>query len=308
MAYHFVIKRNKTRKIEVVVMAKKSMIAPSPFGKRIFRDAQAGEEIVVEQGAYLDGLEVLTCFKNDTQVKPLLIFYHGYTQNKFSNMQIVFELAREGFYVVAPEVGGHGGRRSEQLPMWALLEATVAEVERLIRACKALPLVDESRVGLGGVSFGAVVTYHYLIWGKERVQAAAVLSGTPDLVGLLGQPLGFLTPDQGAGLAMFKPPSLAEKNKALAKAENYSALNHWQRLQEVPLLMLHGDQDEAVSLVGEAKLYELMKAEGLGPDLDYRVYEGVPHEGNNSMKRDLVSWFKENLLLKHAKGGEKNGQ
>lgn len=249
-------------------------------------------DIVIKRNIMIGEIPVLNCFIDDGAKKPLFIFFHGYTQNKESNLQIIYELAAEGFFVVAPDCAGHGERENrEGYRMCGLLQKTTKEVDNIIEAYQNHAQVDSSRLFIAGASFGGVVTYSYLALGKYPVKAAAALSSTPDLEAMLQLPLAFLSPDMVKGKKPFTPPDETEKAETFALGAQISPLNHWQAIAKTPLIMIHGTDDEVVPLAGEEKLYNLLSANASDNDLQLHHFRGCGHASTPEMKNYLINWF-----------------
>ena len=249
-------------------------------------------DVVIKRNLMIDDIPVLNCYLDDGSKKPLFIFVHGYTQNKESNLQIIYELATEGFFVVAPDCAGHGQRgNAEGYRMCGLLQKTTAEVDKLIAHYQGQEDIDLEQIFLAGASFGGVVTYSYLVSGKYPIKAAAVLSSTPDLEAVLRLPLGFVDPETVDGKKPFVPPTETEKAETFAIGQRISPLNHWETIGKTPLMIIHGTEDEVLSLSGEIKLYELLAPTASDEQLQLHHFKGIGHASTPEMKNYLLDWF-----------------
>lgn len=258
------------------------------------RPSQYGStaDVIIKRDLTIEDIPVLNCYLDDDIKKPLFIFVHGYTQNKESNLQLIYELATEGFFVVAPDCAGHGQRNNpEGYRTCGLLQKTTAEVDKLIAYYQGQDNVDAEQIFIAGASFGGLVTYSYLAFGKYPIKAAAALSSTPDLEAVLRLPLGFVEPEMVSGKKPFAPPSEAEKIETFAIGERISPLNHWETIGKTPLIMIHGMDDEVLALDGEIKLYELLASTASDEHLQLHHFKGIGHSSSPEMKNYFLDWF-----------------
>lgn len=120
-----------------------------------------------------------------------VLFYHGLTAQKESNLNEYRVLTDAGFLVVALDNAGHGARR---LPDFAarfhpanpdagvefltLVRDTALETPKVVDALLEQGLAREDRLGIAGWSMGGFVTYRALL-EEKRFRAAVTIVGSP---------------------------------------------------------------------------------------------------------------------------------
>jgi dipeptidyl aminopeptidase/acylaminoacyl peptidase len=234
-----------------------------------------------------DGLRVVGYLvrPRDSSAKhlPLIIFNRGgiLDRGKIEPFNLIdFEqLSEEGFVALASQYRGNdGGEGHEELG-----GADLDDVSNLLETAKSLPYVDTRNVFMCGVSRGGMMTF--LEMRKNfPMNAAAVVGAVYDL----------------AAFGERAPGILAEATKLIPNYsdEGASALRErsvmdWPETVNVPLLMLHGADDDEVP-VTEALTFA-MKLSNLKKTFELTVYAGDIHEAAKNRKdRDtrITAWFK----------------
>lgn len=273
-------------------MANKHIVTPSRLGVYAGKNPEKKVEPLLIKDQVYGGVPTLSCALDDGKIKPLLLFYHGFSQDKYDQMQMICDLANEGYYVVVPEIMGHGQRDNpENLRTFDLFKTTLGEMDDLLEALTEEVLVDTGKIALAGTSFGGMVVYHALAFSKRPIKAAAVMSSTPDLLGLLSQPAGFLTVEMACGEKPFAPPTAEEKARIFEEAPSYSPLVHWEKISHLPTLLVHGQKDPLIAPEADEALYDLLAPMDQEDQLTLYLYEGVGHELKPEMKNLVVDWF-----------------
>lgn len=237
-----------------------------------------------------DGLKVVGYLvrPRDTSAKhlPLIIFNRGgfLDRGKIEPFNLIdFEqLSEKGFVVLASQYRGNDeGEGHEELG-----GSDLDDVSNLLETAKSLPYVDTRNIFMYGVSRGGRMTF--LEMRKNfPMNAAAVVGAVYDL----------------AAFGERAPGVLAEATKLIPNysEEGASALRErsvmdWPEAVNVPLLMLHGADDDEVP-VTEALTFAT-KLSNLKKTFELTVYAGDVHEAAKNRKdRDarIAAWFKRYL-------------
>jgi dipeptidyl aminopeptidase/acylaminoacyl peptidase len=247
-----------------------------------------GECFKIEYGS--DGLRVVGYLvrpRPSTAKKfPLIIFNRGgfLDRGKIEPFNLVdFEvLSEQGFVVLASQYRGNdGGEGREELG-----GADLDDVSNLLETAKSLPYIDTRNVFMCGVSRGGMMTFLAM---KKRfpMNAAAVVGAVYDL----------------AAFGERAPSVLAEATKLIP---NYSktgvsalrerSVMDWPEAVNVPLLMIHGSDDDEVPVT--ESLNFAIKLSNLKTIYELMVYAGDVHEAAENRKdRDarITTWFKRYL-------------
>lgn len=226
---------------------------------------------------------------------PLLIFNRGgngdFGASVFGYIMMeFFPMAEQGFVVVGSQYRGFiknilnsgsdefGGK-------------DVNDVLKLIDLADAFPQADSKRIGMYGFSRGGMMTY-MAAKQSTRLKAIAVVGGVSDLQSLMQ-----FRPEM-ENVYKHRIPNY-ETQKANALAERSAILWADKIPNNVPILMLHGGNDERVN-VAQARAMDQKLTELKHPH-KLVIYDGDDHSINSHRKEfeeELVVWFKNNLTNK----------
>jgi dipeptidyl aminopeptidase/acylaminoacyl peptidase len=217
---------------------------------------------------------------------PLIIFNRGgfLDRGKIESFNLVDfgELSEKGFVVLASQYRGNdGGEGHEELG-----GSDLADVSNLLETAKSLPYVDTRNVFMCGVSRGGMMTFLEMKRGFP-MNAAAVVGAVYDLAAF-----GERAPGVLADATRLIPNYSVEGVSALRER---SAMD-WPEAVNVPLLMLHGTDDDEVPVT--ESLTFAMKLSNLRKTFELMVYAGDIHEvAENRKDRDarIAAWFKRYL-------------
>jgi dipeptidyl aminopeptidase/acylaminoacyl peptidase len=188
-------------------------------------------------------------------------------------------LSKDGFVVLASQYRGNdGGEGREQLGGQDL-----DDVSNLLNTAKTLRYADTRNVFMYGVSRGGMMTF--LEMKREvHINAAAVVGAVYDLAAFRDRAPGLV--DKAAELI----PNYSEIG--LPALKDRSVMD-WPNAVNVPLLMIHGADDEEVP-VTEALAFAT-KLSNLKKTYELIVYAGDVHEAaKNRVDRDsrITTWFR----------------
>ena len=120
-----------------------------------------------------------------------ILFYHGLTAQKESNLSEYRVLTDAGFLVVALDNAGHGARRLSDFAarfhpanpnapteFLNLVRETALETPRVVNALLEKGLGRADRLGVAGWSMGGYITYRALL-EEKRFKAAVTIVGSP---------------------------------------------------------------------------------------------------------------------------------
>lgn len=243
-------------------------------------------------------IPTLIVYKGDTR-KPLVICQHGFTGNKESMLQTCFMLADAGFVAVSLDAVKHGERKDPDIlkslhedpaQFFRILAGTTEDVRRAIDYVGENLNADLNRVGMMGVSMGAIITL-LTAPAEERLKAIVSVIGGANFQVLISKSslyrIGFDPKLVG---------QLAQSAGELIK--RYDPINNVHLFRSMPVLLLNGDRDDLIPLECASSLYEALEPHYQAtPDrLRMKVYEGIGHEYTPAMEMEAVEWFKKNLL------------
>jgi dipeptidyl aminopeptidase/acylaminoacyl peptidase len=218
---------------------------------------------------------------------PTLLRIHGGPNGQD---QYEFNLERElfaanGYVVVTANYRGSSGR-GERYGTSIFADWGHKEVEDLLAIVDravALGVADPGRLGIGGWSYGAILT-DYTIASDRRFKAATSGAGSALQLAMYGVDEYIVQYDQELG-----PPW---KSEALWVKLSYPFF-HADRIA-TPTLFLGGDKDFNVPLVGSEQMYQALRGVGVATQLV--IYPGQHHGiSRPSFQRDrlerYLAWY-----------------
>lgn len=200
--------------------------------------------------------------------RPAILWFHGRTVNKELDPGRYLRWIRAGMAAVAIDLPGHGERFDASMQTSArtlqVVEQAAAEIDAILAALASPPftgLFDMTRLGIGGMSAGGMVTLHRLT-REHPFRCASVESTAGTFEPLKGRE--FYIPER------------------VARAE---AIRHLETWRPIPLLALHSEADEWVPVRAIREFIEALRMRHAAAGADPSVVElrtwpatGAPHE------------------------------
>ena len=167
--------------------------------------------------------------------------------------------------------------------------ADVNDVLNLLTLTKSLPIVDGNRIGMLGFSRGGMMTYLAIKKGAD-VKAAVVLGGVTDLVQWVE--------DRGSGIYDIVSELTGGDDEAKWRERSVTS---WPHKIKIPLLIMHGEDDQAVDVSQAEKLADKLEVLYKGLDAEFRFvkFEGGDHalmRPHARRKNTMIQrWFDKHL-------------
>ncbi|WP_158282221.1 alpha/beta hydrolase family protein [Salipaludibacillus keqinensis] len=158
----------------------------------------------------------------------------------------------------------------------------VNDVLQLEHVARGIEFAAEDEIFMFGFSRGGLMTYRAIQEGMP-VQAAATLGGVSDLMGAY----------EARGLAMRQMlvELVGHPAEVPEEYERRSAME-WVVDINVPLLLIHGEEDEAVPFQQSLQLYEALKEEGQETKLvSYEEGDHSLHDFFVEYTSEVAEWF-----------------
>ena len=223
---------------------------------------------------------------------PTLLWIHGgpngQDAHSFSFDEYQFRrqlLAAHGYVVIGINYRGSSGR-GDRFARAIYADWGHKEVEDLLAGVDAVVaqgIADPARLGIGGWSYGGILT-DYAIASDRRFKAAVSGAGSGNQLTMFGSDQYIMQYNGELG-----PPW---RNTALWLKVSYPFF-HADRIR-TPTLVMGGDKDFNVPIVGGEQMYEALRT--LGVDTQLIVYPGEYHDMRRpSFLKDrvdrIVAWF-----------------
>ncbi|WP_394176685.1 alpha/beta hydrolase family protein [Thalassotalea litorea] len=213
---------------------------------RIFWYKVGGEYV---QGYYIAPKPNTADNKAKKTKPPVIVYNRGGNADfgaiNFTDMFFtLFPLANEGFAIIGSQYSGFGNENSKRQDEFG--GADVDDVVTLINLIPEIDGVDSEKVGMYGSSRGAMQSYLTLMQ-QNRVKALVAQAGDSDLIfGLQKRP-------EFERVYKARIPNYdTDKDNQLKKR---SVLLWAEELpKQVPILLIHGDQDKRVAIEHSERL------------------------------------------------------
>jgi dipeptidyl aminopeptidase/acylaminoacyl peptidase len=222
---------------------------------------------------------------------PLIVKVHGGPVYQFSH-EFMFEwqaLAAKGYAVLAVNPRGSSGRGFDFAKAiyadWG--NKDVADVSAGIDAVIKLGVIDAGRIGVGGWSYGGILT-NYMIASDKRIKAAVSGAGMSHFIGGYGVDQYARDYEFELGTPWDKPEVWKRVSYPFFKVKTITAAT----------LFLCSQEDTNVPCIGGEQMYQALRSRGVPTRLV--VYPGETHSlSTPSHVQDRIQrsldWYDEHL-------------
>lgn len=221
---------------------------------------------------------------------PLVIFYHGFESTNDRNVQYAYLLAERGFRVVLPEIIHHGSRnplsskKELNLSFWNIIFTTIDEMEKIKEHYDKENLLKIEKIFVAGTSMGAMIMYGALV-KYPWITAGASFMGMPSFT-LFAEHL-LSTVDTSLITKEIKEQLIEECKKR-------DITNHIDALNNRPLFIWHGRQDQTVPITLVETFYQTIEPlYKTKKELQFIVDEKAGHFVPNNGVYSFVNWMNE---------------
>ena len=241
------------------------------------------------------GIPCLTCRAGGEQLRPLVVFCHGFTQRKEDASAQLRQLSACGYLAVALDNRLHGERpgpkfadiaiRDGKLDIYQIRKAIketaddiVVIIDRLLNDGRA----DLQRIAVTGVSMGGFITFRALVI-DSRIKVAAPMVGSP-----------YWEDIPGDGPVMTGEEDLARLKEF---GEEFNPARYPQRFFPRALLIQIAENDRHVNGDNVKEFHSVLKHfYAPAPDLlKLIVHPQVGHEGAPEMWENAIRWMRTHL-------------
>jgi fermentation-respiration switch protein FrsA (DUF1100 family) len=256
-------------------------------------------ELILVEHNHIEQIPILHLAKksNFDDKLPFVIFAHGFTSAKETNLNYAYLLAEKGFRVVLPEAAYHGERSAnlstQQLSFrfWDIVLQSIDEMDIIRRAFLEKDMIDQNRIGLVGTSMGGIVTlgsltrYHW-------ISAAVSLMGMPYY-----EKFALYQIEQLKKNGIELPLSNGRIEELIGKLKMVDLSQKPEKLEKRPLLFWHGKKDPIVPFSYTYDFYETIKPlyKDNPEKLIFITDENSGHKVSREGQLKTVEWFERYL-------------
>jgi dipeptidyl aminopeptidase/acylaminoacyl peptidase len=258
------------------------------YTKEVYEKAVNDHRFVLEKLTYSSQkLKVVAYLYKPKQTEGKLLPAIIYNRGSYIRGDIGYELvpffhrlASEGFVIVVPMYrGSDGGEGHDEMG-----GEDLNDLMNVLPLAKGLGFVDRNKLFMYGLSRGGMMTLQAIKYGFP-LQAAATFGAFTDLDALMKSNPGFYEPLKRT----IWPDFDSRREEILNKR---SAIK-WADKINVPLLIMHGGNDQSVSPTQALDFAQELRR--LGKQYELKIYADDNHVlSRNQEDRDrrAIAWFK----------------
>jgi len=235
---------------------------------------------------------------------PLVVFMHGFASNKYGHNRayVTFaeELCRHGIAAIRFDFRGSGD--SEGSPSAVSFEDLIEDAVSILHYAQDLKDIDTNNIGVFGSSLGgtiAVMAANQFPHLKAMALWSPVASGELWVRDFVSQSPEYMKKDPRTLLSSYRgvplSPAFREQFGRMSAAKTFEASGH------IPLLHMHGESDQVVSLLHQ-QVYKL-HCEGRPAPTKFISYPDTEHVLGMApvfpkVMAETVQWFQQHLQPK----------
>jgi uncharacterized protein len=222
-----------------------------------------------------------------------VFIYHGWGSTPKNQTFLAKILSTYGFTVVLPEIVNHSSRspvgdpfniKVLQAKFWPTVLQSVKEAGSLFEAAIDAGLARRGKIALVGSSTGGVISAG-IFSANPEIRALVTINGSP----------AWEEAERLWRKGDNRPPATSEELKHI---RCYDPMNHLEKLENRPILMLHGSQDTSMSPLAPRHFYKAAEPFYVNDKdrLTYSEYYNVNHTISLNMIEELVNWMKKHVV------------
>lgn len=232
--------------------------------------------------------------KIEKEKLPTIIFYHGWSSRKEFQRIRGYLLATMGYQVVIPDAIHHGERNALDIYdmenakkyFWETILKNLEESKFIIEEIIENYNGDSKNIGVMGNSMGGL-TAAGVFTHNDLLNSLVVLNGSCDWM-----KYNHILSEEG-----FAGRDLEDFKKYEKEIELKDPVNNLGKLQDRPILMLHGTMDSLVPIRGQESFYEKARPIFSDPNkLRLIKYNNLNHFVTTNMMEESINWFKKHRI------------
>ena len=241
----------------------------------------------------IEQIPSLLVSNDETQQKPVVVYFHGFTSSKEQNLAQAYYLAEKGFLVILPDSFHHGERAKEtdfmkvQQDFWKIVSLNVSELHTIYTWVQQQGLMNEDQFGLAGTSMGGISTAAALTQ-YDWITYAGIMMGSAKAQEMANYLIKGIA-SQGIEL----PFSQEEIEEQIASLQGIDLSKQLDRLNGRPLFVWHGEEDQVVPFSHSTSFVEQLLEQQPDYPVQYVTERGRDHKVSREAMIHLSNWFAE---------------
>lgn len=228
----------------------------------------------------------------ENQALPLVIYYHGWRNNKELMLTQARRTAQKGFRVILPDAMNHGERKFGELSaipgltFWTSIQYNLIEFQQMIDYFNERELILDGRIGVSGYSMGGITTAALLTQHPE-IKVAASIMGTP-------QPYKYfhLMQHHMRQRKINVPKSFP---RIFNWVNEYDLSLHPETLANRPVYFWHGTEDPKIPYSQAKEFFDDNQLMSFANELHFETGEGEGHLVTIELMETITDFFVKHL-------------
>ncbi|MCF6464879.1 alpha/beta fold hydrolase [Clostridium sp. Cult2] len=245
---------------------------------------------ILEEKISIEGIPaILFRPKERKGLIPTIILYHGWSSNKELQRMRGFILSTVGYQVIIPDAVHHGERNPLQnydiddgrKYFWDTIFSNLEESKSIIDEIILKYNGDSDRIGVIGNSMGGF-TAAGVYTHNPSIKALVIFNGS----------CGWENSNE-----IFKEIFKMTKDEEIEeKIFQLDPMHNLNLLKDRPILLLHGDSDDLVSIESQRIFYKKIKPVYKYEDrIKFIEYPNLNHFVTTNMMEESIAWFNKYL-------------
>lgn len=237
-------------------------------------------------------------FIPSSSVKKGLIFYHGWSSRKENQIFRASTIASYGMRVLVPDAEFHGERGEIDYEDEETLEKYFFPI--LINSCRESaglinylekqlgkqPFIGVMGHSMGGFIAGGVIASDDRINTMINVNGSCAWLKTRDI----------LLENRDSAKSSTENLNIIELGDKQFDLKRYDPYYNISKINQRPILMLHGEEDTSVPFAAQKYFYEKAREHyNMKEDIRLETYENLNHYFTTGMLEESITWLKNKL-------------
>ncbi len=238
----------------------------------------------------VEDIPILEAKKIDNKKKPLVIALHGATGSKESMHYFLTKLSSLGYFVIAPDLKGHGLREGKEL--FCDIVTDVTTIDTLIEYASFNELIDVKNVALIGYSMGGMLSFKYVTNGKYPIKIITTINAPCDWTILESSYL--------LNTSYENSKSITEDHffeKQIMNMIEENPFKYKERLIRTKIVMGQGELDEIFPYQQAQNVYDHLRRFN-EKNIELYLYPNDGHATPNAFVNEIVNSIKATMPIK----------
>lgn len=245
-----------------------------------------------------ENVSMLLCYDNCSEKKDPIIVLHQMLEDKESELELAYYLAREGKFVIVPDLLYHGDsqdsvkikKKMNFNKLFVEMDKSMELIQKVITILSKdyASTIIMDNLGIMGTSYGGMLALTAGYWFKE-IQYVAALCSSANWRGLIDR-------QTFESFRLFSDQRpVVDSNQVDDYILRYDPIYHIEEYEVKPVLIMSGGLDTTFTYKLVEPFYERLAAYyskmNCNERLQWKKYSSSGHKVSYEMTCDLLEWI-----------------